>query len=275
VRRARLGRKIRLIAGAMVICLATLAAVAPTLFTGSDPLRMHPDSAFAPPGPHHLLGTDEFGRDLFARLVYGARPSLAVALGSVLLAGVIGTWVGVASGYLAGLWELVSMRTLEVILCFPPVLLAMFVVGFLGPGIVHLILVIGFLYIPHFGRFAFGQTVAVRRCEFVEAAYAAGASTRRILWRTILPNIIGSLVIQGSLLVASAMLLESGLSFLGLGVVPPTPSWGLMLAAARKYMFQSPTYALWPSLTLVVVILSVNTLSDALVDYWDPSRRTV
>ncbi len=271
--RRRSLQRIRAAASLVVVASALLAALAPQAFTRADPLRMHPDIPFAAPGGVHLLGTDEFGRDIWTRLVYGARPSLEVALGAVLVAGAVGTAIGVLGGYLAGVWEFFTMRSSDVILCFPPILLAMLVVGFLGAGVGHLIAIIGFLYIPQCGRLAFAQTLVVRRGEFVDAARAAGASTGRIVWKAILPNIMGPLVVQASLAAASAMLLESGLSFLGLGVLPPAPSWGLMIATARSYMFQNAYYVLWPSLALSLTILSINTLGDALLDYMDPRRR--
>jgi peptide/nickel transport system permease protein len=273
MRRRGLAARVRTAASAAVVAAALLAAAAPGAFSRSDPLLMHPSVPFAMPGRAYRLGTDEFGRDLFARLVYGARPSLEVAAGSVALAGAAGTAIGVLGGYLAGAWEWLAMRSADVILCFPPILLAMLVVGFLGAGVGHLIMIIGFLYIPQFGRLAFAQTLAARRGEFVEAARAAGASTGRIICRRILPNIAGPLVVQASLSAASAILLESGLSFLGLGVLPPAPSWGLMVASARKYMLQNPYYVLCPSLALGVTILSINTLGGTLLDYLDPRRR--
>ena len=265
--------RVRVTLGTAVVAAVVDAAAAPWLFTGSDPLLMHPSTPFAGPGGAHPLGTDEFGRDILARLVYGARASLEVSAGSVLLAGSVGTLLGVLGGYRSGVWEAVTMRSADVILCFPPILLAMLVAGFLGAGVGHLILIIGFLYMPQFSRLAFAQTLAVRQGEFVEAARAAGASTGRILARAILPNVVGPIVIQASLSAASAMLLESGLSFLGLGVLPPAPSWGLMIATARNYMFQTPYYVLWPSVVLSVTILGINTLGDALLDHLDPRRR--
>jgi len=273
VRRSGIARRVRTIVSAACVAVALLAALAPRAFTRLDPLLMHPTIPFAAPGGAYPLGTDEFGRDIFARLIHGARPSLEVALGSVLVAGAFGTLIGILGGYLAGTWEVVTMRSSDVILCFPPILLAMLVAGFLGAGVSHLILIIGFLYVPQFSRLAFAQTLAVRRGEFVEAARAAGGSTGWILRYAILPNIMGPLIVQGSLSAASAMLLESGLSFLGLGVLPPAPSWGLMIATARKYMFQTPYYVLWPSLALCLTILSMNTLGDMLLDYADPRRR--
>ena len=271
--RGRRVQGLRTLLSAAVLAGVVLAALAPWLFTRGDPLLMRPAIPFAAPGGPHLLGTDEFGRDILTRLVYGVKPSLEVALGAVLVAGLLGSTMGILGGYLAGAWEYLTMRSSDVILCFPPILLAMLVVGFLGAGVGHLILIIGFLYVPQFGRLAFAQTLSVRQGEYVEAARAAGASTARILRRAILPNVLGPLIVQASLSAASAMLLESGLSFLGLGVLPPAPSWGLMIATARKYMFQTPYYALWPSLALSVTILSMNTLGDVLLDYMDPRRR--
>ena len=273
MRRRSAAQQVRTLLSAVILAAAILAALAPGFLVRGDPLLMRPTIPFATPGGAHPLGTDEFGRDILTRLVYGAQPSLEVAFGSVLVAGMIGSAIGILGGYRAGVWEYVTMRSSDVILCFPPILLAMLVAGFLGTGVGHLILIIGFLYIPQFGRLAFAQTLAVRQGEFVEAARAAGASAGRIVRRAILPNIMGSLIVQASLSAASAMLLESGLSFLGLGVLPPAPSWGLMIATARKYMFQTPYYALWPSLALSLTILSMNTLGDVLLDYMDPRRR--
>ncbi len=264
---------LRLTAGTVVVGAAVLAALIPERLAGGNPLQMHPTIPFAPPGTEHLLGTDEFGRDILARLVFGARASLEVAIGSVMMAAAVGTTVGVLGGYFAGWWETVTMRAMDVILCFPPILLAMLVVGFLGAGVEHLILIIGFLYVPQFGRLAFAQTLAIREREYVEAERAIGASTVRILGSAVLPNIGGPLIVQASLATASAMLLESGLSFLGLGVLPPAPSWGLMIATARTYMFQNAYYVLWPSLVLAITILGINTLGDALQDHLDPRAR--
>jgi peptide/nickel transport system permease protein len=273
VRRRNAAQQIRTLLSAAILAAVMLAALAPRFLARGDPLLMRPMIPFAAPGGAHLLGTDEFGRDILTRLVYGAQPSLEVAFGSVLVAGMIGSAMGILGGYRAGAWEYVTMRSSDVILCFPPILLAMLVAGFLGAGVGHLILIIGFLYLPQFARLAFAQTLAVRQGEFVEAARAAGASAGRIVRRAILPNIMGPLIVQASLSAASAMLLESGLSFLGLGVLPPAPSWGLMIATARKYLFQTPYYALWPSLALSLTILSMNTLGDVLLDYMDPRRR--
>ncbi len=194
MRRRRPARQVRVLVSAAFVFLVLLAAVMPRLFTARDPLLMHPDVPFAPPGRGYLLGTDEFGRDLLARIAYGARPSLEVAAGSVAVAGAVGSVIGVLGGYGVPVWEALAMRSADVILCFPPILLAMMIAGFLGAGVGHLILIIGFLYIPQFSRLAFAQTLAVRRSEYVEAARAVGAPTVRVLARAIFPDLAGAVV---------------------------------------------------------------------------------
>lgn len=266
-------RRLRLILSGTVVGLALAAALVPGLLVRGDPLKMVPAIAFSGPSRAHPLGTDQFGRDILTRVVYGARPSVEVAAGAVALSGIVGTAAGVLGGYFSGLAEILTMRGADVILCFPPILLAMLVVGFLGAGVEHLILIIGFLFIPLFARLAFGQTLSVREREFVEAQRALGASRVRIVSRGVLPNIAGPLIVQASLAAASAMLLESGLSFLGLGVLPPAPSWGLMIASARRYMYQSANYVIWPSLALAITVLAINALGDVLQDYLNPQSR--
>jgi peptide/nickel transport system permease protein len=261
------------VCSAAVVGLVLAASVAPFLLSRGDPLTMNAAAAFAGPSAAHPLGADQFGRDILTRLIYGARPSAEVATGSVALAALAGVPAGIVAGYFSGIAELLTMRGTDVILCFPPILVAMLVVGFLGAGVAHLVFIIGFLSIPLFARLAFAETLSVRRREFVEAGRAVGASPARILYRGVLPNIAGPLVIQASLGIASALLLESGLSFLGLGVLPPAPSWGLMIADARRYMLQAPGYVLWPSLALALTVLAVNVLGDALQDYLNPALR--
>ena len=219
------------------------------------------------------LGRDEFGRDVLSRLIWGARTSLAVAFASALIAGAVGTALGLIGGWFRGLGELLALRSADVILCFPPILLALLVVTLLGPGAGTLILVLSILYAPGFARVAYAETLTARNHDYVEAVRALGAPTGRILLRTLLPNIAGPVLVQLSLAVASAIVLESGLSFLGLGVVPPSPSWGLMIRGARATMEQAPLLLLWPCAALVTTILAMNLLCDALRDALDP--RTV
>jgi peptide/nickel transport system permease protein len=246
-----------------------LALLAPLLGL-SDPIRMDVAHRMALPGWQHPLGLDEFGRDELSRIVWGARASLAVAFAASLIAGLIGTVIGVAGGFLRGFVELVLLRAVDVVLCFPPLLLALLIVTLLGPGAKTLILVLSVLFVPGFARVAYAGTLAVRSHDFVEAVRALGASRARIMLRTILPNVIGPVLVQLSLAAAAAIVLESGLSFLGLGVVPPTPSWGLAIGAARATMDQAPLLLLWPCLALTATILAMNALCDALRDAFEP-----
>ena len=256
------------IAVAVIILLALLAPV-----LGLDnPTAMDIAHRLAPPSWRHWLGQDEFGRDVFSRLIWGARVSLTVAFSASAAACVVGTAMGLAGGFLGRLAELLTMRSMDVVLCFPPLLLALLIVTLLGPGASTLIPVLALLYLPGFVRVVYAGVLSVRSQQYVEAMRVLGASPARIMLRSILPNIGGPILVQFSLAIASAILLESGLSFLGLGVVPPAPSWGLMIASARSNMTQAPLLLLWPCLALSLTVLSMNALCDAMRDVVDPHR---
>jgi oligopeptide/dipeptide ABC transporter ATP-binding protein len=257
-----------LAAGAVgaIVLLALLAPALPM----ANPVRIDIAHQLAAPSAAHPLGADELGRDELARLVWGARSSLTVAFSASLLAGLVGITLGVLGGFFRGIVELLTVRTMDIVLCFPPLLLALLVVTVLGPGIGTLIPVLTLLFLPAFTRVAYAGVLATRALDYVEAARVLGARPARIMLRTILPNIAGPLLVQFSLAVAAGVLLESGLSFLGLGVVPPTPSWGLMIGAARATMAQDPALLLWPCLTLTVTVLAINALCDGLGERADP-----
>lgn len=263
----------RLVASALVIIVVVgVGLLAPVIAPG-DPLAINPTHVLQPASPGHLLGTDEFGRDIFTRLLYGARPSLIIAACATLLAMCLGMLMGVVAGYWRGWVEQGLMRTVDTLLCFPPIVLAMVVVGFLGGGLINLIVVIGILYAPTFARLAYAATIQIKEMEYVTAAISLGAGHGRVILRHVVPNVLSPMIVQASLTAASAILLESGLSFLGLGVQPPAPSWGLMIGAARGYMFQAPAYLVWPSLVIAGTILAINTFGDALRDLLDPRLR--
>ncbi|MFT8243479.1 dipeptide/oligopeptide/nickel ABC transporter permease/ATP-binding protein [Roseomonas sp. BN140053] len=257
------------IPGAIVAVIVLLAVLAPVLGL-PDPVRQDIGRRLTGTMAGSPLGRDEFGRDVFSRLVWGARTSLAVAFASAAIAGVVGTTLGLLGGWFRGFGEFLAVRTSDVVLCFPPVLLALLVVTLLGPGAGTLILVLSVLYLPGFVRVTYAEVLSARSHDYVEAVRALGAPTGRILLRTVLPNIAGPVLVQLSLAVASAVVLESGLSFLGLGVVPPSPSWGLMIRGARTTMDQAPLLLLWPCLALCLTILAMNLLCDALRDWVDP-----
>ncbi|MDT8275297.1 dipeptide/oligopeptide/nickel ABC transporter permease/ATP-binding protein, partial [Roseomonas mucosa] len=255
--------------GAAVAVIILLAFAAPLLGL-PDPVRQDIAHRLSGPLAGSPLGRDEFGRDVLSRLIWGARTSLSVAFASAITAGILGTLLGLVGGWFRGLGEMLAVRSMDIILCFPPVLLALLVVTLMGPGAGTLILVLSVLYLPGFARVTYAEVLSAREHDYVEAVRALGAPTGRILLRTVLPNVAGPILVQFSLAVAAAVVLESGLSFLGLGVVPPAPSWGLMIRGARATMEQAPLLLLWPCLALTLTILAMNLLCDGLRDAVDP-----
>ncbi|HEY3846390.1 MAG TPA: dipeptide/oligopeptide/nickel ABC transporter permease/ATP-binding protein [Acetobacteraceae bacterium] len=247
-----------------------LIAISAPLLGLPNPVAMDVAHRLAPPSAAHWLGQDEFGRDVLSRLVWGARVSLSVSAASASLACVVGVTLGLVGGFLGSVAELLAIRSMDVVLCFPPLLLALLVVTLFGPGAGTLIPVLSLVYLPGFVRVVYAGVLSVRSHEYVEAMRALGAGRLRIMLRTILPNIGGPILVQFSLAAASAIVLESGLSFLGLGVVPPAPSWGLMIGSGRTTMAQAPLLLLWPCLALALTILAMNALCDALRDAVDP-----
>lgn len=266
-------RNPRLIVTALgIVLIALLGLIGPTI-APFNPTRLDTQAILESSSGQHLLGTDEFGRDILSRLLHGIRPSLVVASAATLLAALAGVTMGVLSGYMRGAIEQLFMRSVDVLLTFPPILLAILIVGFLGPGIANLTVVIGILFAPTFARLAYASTLQVRQMEFVQASITVGASHTRLILKHILPNILSPLIVQMSLSVAASILLESGLSYLGLGIVPPTPSLGLMIADARGFLYMAPMYAVWPSLLIALIVLNINTFGDALRDELDPHLR--
>jgi peptide/nickel transport system permease protein len=254
----------------LAVAAIAIVALAVPLLPLPAPVTMDVANRLAGPSALHMLGQDEFGRDVLSRLLWGARVSLSVAVSSAAIACVIGTALGVLGGFLRGFVELLTLRAVDVLLCFPPLLLALLVVTLAGPGATTLVPVLALVYLPGFTRVAYAGVLTARSQDYVEAMRVLGAGNLRIMLRTILPNIGGPVLVQISLAAASAVVLESGLSFLGLGVVPPAPSWGLMIGAARATMVQAPLLLLWPCLALTLTILAMNTLCDALRDAVDP-----
>lgn len=252
--------------------LLVLAVIGPWIVP-HDPLEINSADMLQGPSSTYWVGTDDRGRDLLSRTIVGTRTSMIVAIASVFFATIIGVTFGLIGGYFGGVWEFVTMRSVDVLLTFPPILLAIVVVAFLGPSMVNLIGVIAVLYMTRFARITFGSVTQVKQREYVEGARVIGAGNPRILFRYILPNITAPIFVQVSLTVGFAILLESGLSFLGLGTPPPAPSWGNMIGAAKSYMQQNPSFVLWPSLMISIAILSFNTLGDGLRDSLDPRLR--
>jgi peptide/nickel transport system permease protein len=239
-----------------------------------DPAEINHLEVLRAASAQHPLGTDEFGRDILSRLLIGIRPTMMVAFGGTLLAAAGGVALGVMAGIRGGRTEFVLMRLTDIMLSFPPILLALLAVGFWPSGVGTLVVTVGVLYIPQFTRVAYAATIQVAAQEFIEAERSLGAGAGRILLRGILPNIVSPLVVQATLTIAAAILLESGLSFLGLGIQPPTPSWGQMIGTARGYLAQNPMYTFWPALCLAATVLAINLIGDRLRDLLDPQTHT-
>ncbi len=268
-----LRRSRQLLIAGPAVGLLIVAALAAPLLSPADPNALNPRAKAQPPSLAHPLGTDEFGRDLLSRLLRGARITLLVGLSSVVVAASLGTLLGSVAAYGRGPIETGIMRVMDGLLCFPPILLGIFVVTFLGPSLRNLILVIGVLYVPRFTRVVHASTLAVRELEYVEGARALGASAARVVGRAILPNIVAPILVQASLAAGHAILLESGLSFLGLGPPPPTPSWGRMVEQSGRFMQLSALPLLWPSAAISLTVLAFNLLGDGLRDLLDPRLR--
>jgi peptide/nickel transport system permease protein len=253
--------------------LIVLMAVLAPWIAPHDPYQMDTSIQLQGPSRTHPFGTDEYGRDLLSRVLFGARSSLVIAVASVALATALGMTLGVIGGYFGGIWEIVTMRTVDVLLTIPPILLAISVVAFLGPSRVNLIGVIAPLYSTRFARLSFASTLQRKEREFVVAARVIGARTPYIVRTAILPNILAPIFVQMSLSLGFAILLESGLSFLGLGTPPPEPTWGNLIGVGRGFMHQSAWYVLWPSLAISITFLCCNMLGDGLRDSLDPRLR--
>jgi len=254
---------------AIVTLVAVAAAFAPWL-APFDPNLPDFAAALAPPGAPNWLGGDDIGRDILSRIVYGARASLLVGFLSVAGALVLGTALGLCAGYFGGIVDALTMRTMDVLFAFPGILLALGITAALGPSLTNAILAIAVVNLPIFARLARGQALVIRALDYVEAKRALGFGSVDILVRTVLPNAMAPIVVQASLLFASAIITESYLSFLGLGVQPPTPTWGNMLRNAIGFLDTAMWMAWFPGIAIFVTVLGFNLLGDGLRDRLDP-----
>lgn len=270
-------RRLRRSPGAMVGLVIVglfggLAIFAPWV-APANPISQDLNARLLSPSWAHWLGTDDLGRDLLSRIIYGGRTSLTVGVVSIGLALVVGTVLGLLAGSSGGWADSVTMRTMDIMLAFPATLLAIFIVGVRGPGLNNAMLAIGVINIPIFARIVRGSVLRVRQEDFVEAARALGAPVARVLGRHILPNSLAPLIVQTTLGVGSAVLEAAGLSFLGLGAQAPTPEWGMMLAATREYLRDAPWVATFPGIAILLTVVGCNLLGDGLRDALDPRLR--
>lgn len=261
-----------------IIALVVLVAVLAPWLAPYDPNQQNLLGRLKPPGTvsrsfHYWLGSDELGRDLLSRVIHGARISLIVAFASVILSGVVGTTLGMIAGYRRGWVEIAVMRVVDVFLSIPAILLAIITVAVLGPGIVNVIMVLALTRWPRYARIAYSQTLSVANMPYVRLSALMGASAPRVLFRHVLPNIVGAVSVVATLEFGLMILFEAGLSFLGLGVQPPTASWGAMLSTGRNYVATAWWVATLPGICLFVLVLAVNLTGDAVRDRLDPRHR--
>jgi len=249
-----------------------IAAAAP-LVSPYDPLATSWTAVRKAPSAAHLFGTDEIGRDVLARIIWGSRASLLAGLVSVMLALAVGVPIGLVSGYVGGALDALVMRIIDAMLAIPFLILAIALAAFLGPNLTNAMIAIGIAATPIFIRLTRAQVLAVKVEDYIEAAHAIGNPQYRVVLRHIFPNIVPPLLVQATLATAAAIIAEASLSFLGLGQQPPNPSWGSMLNTARNYMSQAPWMALWPGLAIFSLVLSLNLFGDGLRDALDPRRE--
>lgn len=260
--------------GLVITTVSLLAAVLGPLVAPHDPTAFNAGHALEGPSRMFLLGTDEFGRDLFSRALFGARTSLQVSLIVVLVAGFIGVSIGLIAGYFRGVSDAVLMRIVDVVFAFPTILLALVVVAVLGTELIFLILALVIVYIPAFARVTRAAALTVSEEPYVEAARVIGVPPFRILLRYVFPNIVAPIAVQFTVSLAYAILIESTLSYLGLGVQPPVPSWGSMLAYGKLQIESSPWPSIVPGVWIMLTVLGFNLLGDALRDALDPKLRS-
>lgn len=256
--------------GMIILIVFLLLAAFPSFFSPYEPFRANFMNRLQEPSREHWLGTDQHGRDILSRLIWGGRISLAVGLSSALLGGIIGVITGLFAGFYGGWIDSVLMRLVDLMLAFPAFLRAIALVAIMGPHFFSLVLAIGSVSIPEFARIIRSTVLSIIEVDYVESSYAIGANNMRVIFKHILPNCLAPLLVQLTLSVSKSILAESGLSFLGLGVQPPTASWGRMVASGRDYLLSNPFQAIIPGIAILLLVLAINNFGDMLRDVLDP-----
>jgi peptide/nickel transport system permease protein len=259
--------------GAALVLLFVLTAVLGPVISPYSPTAQKMSQRLKPPSAEYLLGTDDFGRDVLSRILHGAMPSLQVSILSVAGSLIVGVIIGLLAGYRGGWVDTVLMSLMDVLLAFPAVLLAIAILAVLGTALSNVILAIAIVNLPTFARLARGSTLATRELLYVEAARSLGVPPLMILWRHILPNIAAPLIVQTSLTIATAILIEASLSYLGLGIQPPAPSWGNILASTYGFIQTNPWPSVFAGIAIAIAVLGFNLLGDGLRDALDPTTR--
>jgi peptide/nickel transport system permease protein len=265
-------RYLKLVVSALFVVFFMIVGFYPAPFQRLPETQMHIRARLQGPSPEFWFGTDMFGRDIYSRVVVGTRITYTVSVGAVLIAVVGGVALGIAGGLSRQVGFLV-MRLVDILICFPPIIIAIFALSLMKPGVVPLILVIGFLYAPRMARVVQSAVLEVVQLPYIEAQRAVGTGLWRIVRRGILPQIMAPIIVQATIMLATAMLLEAGLSFLGLGIRPPTPTWGALISEARRVMHINISLLVFPSLVLSANVIFINLLGDGLRDFLDPKMR--
>ncbi len=262
------------VVGGLFIVFLVMVSLAPSFFSTHDPIRdQNVGNRFAPPSSEHWFGTDNLGRDVYSRVIWGTRVTLYIAFTSVFAGAIVGVALGIIAGYYGKWVDAVIMRVMDVLLAFPGILLALAIVSALGAALDNVIIAIAIFAVPTFARIVRGSTLAVKNLEYIEAIRALGARDSKIIFQHVLPNVLSPIVIQATLYIATAILIASGLSFLGLGAQPPVPEWGLMLSAGRDFIWNAVHVSLFPGLAIVLAVLAFNLLGDGLRDALDPRTK--
>ncbi len=269
----RIRRNPAALVGLTIVLVLLVAAIFAPVIAPADPLAQNLGAGAQPPSWHHLFGTDKLGRDMFSRILYGARISIRIGFVAVGLAMSAGSAIGLVAGYAGGKIDAVLMSAMDLMLAFPSIILAIAITTLLGPSINNLMIAVGIVYIPQYARLCRSSVLAVKDVEFVEAARALGAFAPRIVLRHVLPNVLAPLLVQATLGIATAELEAAGLSYLGLGARPPTPEWGAMLNDARDYWLSAPWALIFPGTAITLVVLGFNLLGDGLRDALDVKLR--
>lgn len=266
-------KKPKAVAGLSLVGLMLLLALLAPWIAPYDPLALDPAVSNQAPSGQFWLGTDFFGRDVLSRMIWGARPSLLIGFASVAVGCLIGSAIGLAAGYFRGWVDAVLMRPVDVLLSFPIVVLALALVAALGPSLFNLIITISLLFVPRFARVVRAEAMALRELDYIDAARVAGQRPVAIIARHVLPNAMAQIIVTCTVFMANAILVEAGLSFLGVGVTPPEPSWGNMLAEGRNNILGAPWLTTFPGAMLTLTLIGFNLLGDALRDILDPRLR--
>ncbi|WP_404448819.1 ABC transporter permease [Sutcliffiella horikoshii] len=260
-------------AGAFIIIFVILMGIFAPLLATHDPDTTNVMNKLKPPSAENYLGTDDLGRDIFSRLLFGARISLGIGFVSTILGAIVGVTLGIVSGYYGRWIDSLIMRICDVLLAFPGILLALAIVSVLGASTQNVIIAVAFYAVPSFARIVRGSTLSVRKLEYIDAIKAMGAKDFRIIFKHILPNIMSPIIVQATLYIASAIITASALSFLGMGTRPPTAEWGAMLSQGRSYIAQAPHITLFPGLVILLVVIGFNLMGDGLRDALDPKAK--